>query len=151
MRDIVELLETSIPQQTRDRVREVTTDLSSAMMAATHESFRYATNTIDRFHVQMLVNEAADNLRLKAKRKKIRDQENKEQDLCNENDHPFIPSVLSNGETPLQALSRARHAFVTDKSKWSFDQEMGLISSQPLSLNSILALNPSLNLGKYLI
>lgn len=151
MRDIVEHLETSIPQQTRDRVREVTTDLSSAMMTATHESFRYATNTIDRFHVQMLVNEAADNLRLKAKRKKIRDQENKEQDLCNENYHPFIPYVLSNGETPLQALSRARHAFVTDKSKWSFDQEMGLISSQPLSLNSILALNPSLNLGKYLI
>ena len=122
MRDIIEVLETAIPQGVRDRVREVTTDLSGAMQAAAHKAFRHAANTIDRFHVQMLVNESANALRLKA-RNAVRDNENAEHKLCRENNQPFVPTVLSNGETPLQALNRAKYAFVTDDSEWTEEQK----------------------------
>lgn len=120
--DVVEVLNSSIPEEYRKRVKEITTDLSSAMMSIAHRSFPRAQITNDRFHVQRIVNEAAEDIRREAKRA-AREQENKEQELCRENKVPYLPSRLKNGETMLQAISRARYSMLTWREKWTASQE----------------------------
>lgn len=120
--NVVEVLETHIPAPTRNQVKEVTTDLSSAMMSVAQYAFPNATLVNDRFHVQQIVNESAEDIRREAKRE-AQDYENKEHSLCQENDVPFFPSKLPNGETVMQALSRSRLAMLTWRENWSPIQE----------------------------
>ena len=122
-REIIADLEEAIPKSKRQRVKEITSDLSSAMMEAAHTSFPFAKLTNDRFHVQQLVNEVMDEVRIKLRRE-ARDEENKEHELCIEEKATYKPSHLNNGETLLQALARCKHTFLIPRSKWTSDQEL---------------------------
>ena len=53
-----------IPYELREKVKTITTDLSSAMMLIAKTAFPSATLINDRFHVQQLMNEAVDQLRI---------------------------------------------------------------------------------------
>lgn len=54
-----------IPLRKRPEVKTVTTDLSSAMMLTVHTALPAASLINDRFHVQQLISEAIDWLRIR--------------------------------------------------------------------------------------
>ena len=105
-----------IPYKHREKVKTITTDLSSAMMLIAKTTFPSATLINDRFHVQQLMNEAVDQLRI-AYRWEVLERENEEirqyrekrkaaiskeeRDLIGK----WVPKRYSNGETLPQILA----------------------------------------------
>ena len=74
--EVVSSLLKKIPLKKRLEVKTVTTDLSSAMMLTVRTTFPAAKLVNDRFHVQQLMSEAVDQLRIRH-RWEVLDQENK--------------------------------------------------------------------------
>ena len=123
-----------VPYEIRQKVRTVTTDLSSAMMMTARAAFPKAMLVNDRFHVQRLVSEAIDQMRI-GLRWEILAEENKairahrarrkaahtraEKDLVGE----WEPERMENGETRPQIMARSRHIILTHKSKWNTQQQ----------------------------
>lgn len=123
-----------VPYEIRQKVRTVTTDLSSAMMMTARAAFPKAMLVNDRFHVQRLVSEAIDQMRIglrweilaeenkaisahRARRKAARTRA--EKDLVGE----WEPERMENGETRPQIMARSRHLILTHKSKWNAQQQ----------------------------
>ena len=123
-----------VPYEIRQKVRTVTTDLSSAMMMTARAAFPKAMLVNDRFHVQRLVSEAIDQMRIglrweilaeenkairahRARRKAARTRA--EKDLVGE----WEPERMENGETRPQIMARSRHIILTHKSKWNAQQQ----------------------------
>ena len=123
-----------VPYEIRQKVRTVTTDLSSAMMMTARAAFPKAMLVNDRFHVQRLVSEAIDQMRIglrweilaeenkairahRARRKAARTRA--EKDLVGE----WEPERMENGETRPQIMARSRHIILTHKSKWNTQQQ----------------------------
>ena len=123
-----------IPYEMRQRVKTVTTDLSSAMMLIVKTVFPNAMLINDRFHVQQLVTESIDQMRIKyrwemlaeenqaikehrAKRKAAHTRA--EKDLIGE----WEPPRMENGETRPHILARSRHIILMHKSKWNEQQQ----------------------------
>ena len=123
-----------VPYEIRQKVRTVTTDLSSAMMMTARAAFPKAMLVNDRFHVQRLVSEAVDQMRIglrweilaeenkairahRARRKAARTRA--EKDLVGE----WEPERMENGETRPQIMARSRHIILTHKSKWNAQQQ----------------------------
>lgn len=123
-----------IPYKHREKVKTITTDLSSAMMLIAKTTFPSATLINDRFHVQQLMNEAVDQLRI-AYRWEVLERENEEirqyrekrkaaiskeeRDLIGK----WVPKRYSNGETLPQILAKGRHILRKHKSKWNEQQQ----------------------------
>lgn len=116
--DIVAVLEEAIPAWRRLKVKEVTCDLSSAMMESVRVSFPRAIITNDRFHVQQLFNEAMDDLRIDI-RHQVRKDEATVQEMCREQGVEYVPIKARNGETWPQILVRTKRALMVSKDKWS--------------------------------
>ena len=123
-----------VPYKVRRRVETVTTDLSSAMMLTVRTVFPKAMLINDHFHVQQLMSEAIDQMRIayrwggldaenkaikehRAKRKAARTRVEKE--LIGE----WEPERMANGETKPQIMSRSRHIILMHKSKWNERQQ----------------------------
>ena len=132
--DTVSAILMKVPHKVRRRVRTVTTDLSSAMMLTVRNVFTKATLINDRFHVQRLVTDAIDQMRIacrwqvlaeenkairehRAKRKAARTR--MEKDLIGE----WEPERMENGETKPQVMVRSRHIMLMHKSKWNEQQK----------------------------
>lgn len=123
-----------VPYKVRRRVETVTTDLSSAMMLTVRTVFPKAMLINDRFHVQQLMSEAIDQMRI-AYRWVVLDAENKaikehrakrkaartrvEKELIGE----WEPERMANGETKPQIMSRSRHIILMHKCKWNEQQQ----------------------------
>lgn len=123
-----------VPRKLRRKVETVTTDLSSAMMLTVRSVFPKAMLINDRFHVQQLMTEAIDQMRI-AYRWVVLDAENKaikehrakrkaahtraEKELIGE----WKPERMVNGETKPQIMSRSRHIILMHKSKWNAQQQ----------------------------
>lgn len=123
-----------IPHEVRQKVRTITTDLSSAMMLTVRRAFPTAMLVNDRFHVQQLVSDAIDQMRVglrwevlaqenraikehRARRKAARTRAEKE--LVGE----WEPERMENGETKPQIMARSRHIILMHKSKWNGQQQ----------------------------
>lgn len=131
--EVVSTILKKIPLRKRLEVKTVTTDLSSAMMLTVRTSFPGAKLINDRFHVQQLMSEAVDQLRIRH-RWEVLDQENKaikehrekrkacrnkqERDLLGQ----WTPHIMENGETMPQIMARSRHIILKHKSKWNEQQ-----------------------------
>ena len=132
--DTVVAVPRRVPYEIRQKVRTVTTDLSSAMMMTARAAFPKAMLVNDRFHVQRLVSEAIDQMRIglrweilaeenkairahRARRKAARTRA--EKDLVGE----WEPERMENGETRPQIMARSRHIILTHKSKWNAQQQ----------------------------
>ena len=132
--DAVSAILKKVPREIRRRVKTVTTDLSSAMMLTVRMVFPKATLINDRFHVQQLVTDAIDQMRIalrwevlaeenkaikehRAKRKAARTKA--EKDLIGE----WEPKRMENGETKPQIMARSRHIILMHKSKWNAQQQ----------------------------
>lgn len=123
-----------VPRGIRRRVKSVTTDLSSAMMLTVRTVFPKAMLINDRFHVQQLVTDAIDQMRIgfrwqvlaeenkaikehRAKRKAVHTRAEKE--LIGE----WQPVRMENGETKPQIMARSRHIILMHKTKWNTQQQ----------------------------
>ena len=115
------------------RVKTITTDLSSAMMLTARKCFPAAKLINDRFHVQQLMSEAVDQIRI-AIRWQILDEENrkikehrlKRKDAKNNLERETIglwtPMRMDNGETLPQIIAKSKHRILKNKSKWNKQQ-----------------------------
>ena len=117
----------------RLQVKSVTTDLSSAMMLTARRSFPKAELINDRFHVQQLMNEAVDQIRVKyrwevldAENKAIRQYREKRKEAKGQGRsmEPWEPTRMSNGETMPQIMARSKHIVLKHFSKWNEQQKV---------------------------
>ena len=132
--DTVSAILKKVPRELRRGVRTVTTDLSSAMMLTVRTVFPKAKLINDRFHVQQLMTEAVDQMRItfrwevlaeeneaikkhRAKRKAAHTRA--EKDLIGE----WEPERMPNGETRPQIMARSRHIILMHRSKWNAQQQ----------------------------
>ena len=125
--DTVSAILKKVPRELRRGVRTVTTDLSSAMMLTVRTVFPKAKLINDRFHVQQLMSEAVDQMRI-AFRWEVLAEENEaikkhrakskaahtraEKDLIGE----WEPERMANGETKPQIMARSRHIILMHRS-----------------------------------
>jgi len=107
-----------IPLAQRLNVEEVTLDFSSSMEKAVLTSFPNAHLTTDRFHVQQLVSEASQQIRIKLRWKAIEEENDgvKQTKLTGER---YILEVYANGDTKKQLLARSRYLLFKPESKWT--------------------------------
>lgn len=131
--DVVSEILRRIPHRKRLVVKSVTTDLSSAMMLTVRKVFPTAKLINDRFHVQQLMSEAVDQLRIRyrwevldAENRAIREHRQKKRDAKNKEEKDRIgkwePERMDNGETLPQILSRSKHIILKHWSKWNEQQ-----------------------------
>ena len=132
--DTVSSVLRKIPLRKRLEVTDVTTDLSSAMMLTVRTSFPRARLVNDRFHVQQLISEAVDQLRLRyrwevldAENKAIREHREARRAARTKEERELIgawePKRMENGETLPQIMARSRHIILKHKSKWNEQQK----------------------------
>ena len=129
----------------RTKVREVTMDFSESMHQIIQACFPYATMTLDRFHMQQLVTDAMQEVRLKHKkeaqkaqneqRKQFKEELKKKYEKSlkrrkkNKKDKrgrkpirknkAFVPEHLSNGDTLPELLARSRYSLMMSGEKWT--------------------------------
>lgn len=132
--DTVSSILKKVPLRKRLTVRTVTTDLSSAMMSTVRRVFPLASLINDRFHVQQLLSEAIDQLRirhrwevLEAENKAIREHREKRRHAAGKSERDrigqWMPQRMENGETMPQILARSRHIILRHRSKWNQQQK----------------------------
>lgn len=133
--DTVSAVLKKIPLRQRLKVRTVTTDLSSAMMLTVRTAFPGASLINDRFHVQQLVSEAVDQLRishrwevLEEENKAIREHRARRKAAKTKEERELVgqwePERMENGETLPQIMARSRHIILKHRSKWNGQQRV---------------------------
>lgn len=131
--DAVSAILRKIPLRKRLEVRTVTTDLSSAMMLTVRTVFPAAALVNDRFHVQQLISEAVDQLRIRhrwevldAENKAIREHRARRKAAKTKAERELVgqwePERMANGETMPQIMARSRHIILKHKKKWNDQQ-----------------------------
>ena len=131
--DVVSAVLKKIPLSKRLKVKTVTTDLSSAMMLTVRKTFPGASLINDRFHVQQLISEAVDQLRihhrwevLEAENKAIREHRARRKAAKTKEERELIgkwePERMDNGETLPQIMARSRHIVLKHESNWNEQQ-----------------------------
>ncbi len=113
-----------IPLGIREKVLEVTLDMSNAMDAIIKGSFPKVTIVTDRFHVQQLVSEAVQEIRIAFRKKAIK-EESKAIIRCRKNKKKklYIPKTYENEDTKKQLLARSRYLLFKPSSKWTEKQK----------------------------
>lgn len=106
----------------RQAVVEVTLDMANTMDAIVRKSFPKATLVTDRFHVQQLVSEAVQQIRIKYRWQAI-DKETQDIKLAQSKKQMFVPFRHRNGDTTKQLLARSRYLLFKPPNKWSLAQQ----------------------------
>ena len=145
-----------IPLEQREQVKSITLDMANSMYSIARQSFPNALQIIDRFHVQKLMYEALQDLRIQY-RWQAMDEENKAVKQAKEKEEQYTPARFDNGDTLKQLLARSRYLLFKLPDKWSKSQEVraNLVANMIEAKISITALEnkivaspdrPSLNL-----
>ena len=131
--DTVSAVLRRLPYKGRIAVKTVTTDMSSAMMLTVRSVFPGAKLINDRFHVQQLISEAVDQLRIRyrwevldAENKAISEHRQKRTQAKTRLEKELIgkwePESMANGETMPQIMARSKHIILKNRSKWNEQQ-----------------------------
>lgn len=107
----------------RRKVRTVTSDLSGSMKHIASKVFPTAEQISDRFHVQQLMSQAIDEMRIELRWEVIR-AENERIRICRQQKIQYRPKVEANGETLRQIMARSKHIMTRNISKWSESQRI---------------------------
>ena len=118
--DAVSAIFKRLPHKGRIRVKTITTDLSSAMMLTVRRCFPAAKLINDRFHVQQLMSEAIDQIRIRLRwqildeeNKKIKEHRLKRKEAKTKLERMKIgewsPVRMANGETMPQIIAKSKH------------------------------------------
>lgn len=111
-----------IPLASRETVIEVTLDFSSSMEASARIAFPNARITTDRFHVQQLVSEALQEMRVAFRWKAIV-EENEMVKQAKKTKKSYTPYVYTNGDTKKQLLARSRYLLFKPENQWTVRQK----------------------------
>jgi len=111
-----------IPEKSRNTVKEVTLDMSNAMDAIIRSSFPNAAIVSDRFHVQQLVSEAVQEVRIAHRREALK-EETAAILLARKEKRVYQPTLYENGDTKKQLLARSHHVLFKPASKWTQRQQ----------------------------
>ena len=111
-----------IPKKTREMVKEVTLDMADNMNLAMRKTFAQAKRVTDRFHVQQLVSDAVQEIRISLRRRALKEG-NQEIKQARKEKRIYRPSVFKNGDTKKQLLARSRHLLFKPDSKWADQQK----------------------------
>ena len=112
-----------IDRSLRESVREITMDMSNSMRLIAKRCFPQAIRTIDRFHVQKLACDALQEIRI-AHRWDAIQADTDARENANLEDKPYVPVILSNGDTPKQLLARSRYLLFKSPEKWTKSQAL---------------------------
>lgn len=119
--NIIKVLE-GIPEEDRELVEEVTLDMAGSMNKIVRQSFPKASLVIDRFHVQKLAYDALQEMRIAHRWDAINEETNNIANARQDN-KPYVPDVLSNGDTKKQLLARSRYLLFKSADKWTEKQK----------------------------
>jgi len=118
--DVISVLN-KIQETKRNVVQEVTLDMAANMNLIIKRCFPKATRVIDRFHVQRLVLEAVQSIRIKYRWMAI-EEDNIALANAKKTGEEYSPKIFSNGDTVRQLLARSRHLLFKPESKWTSSQ-----------------------------
>lgn len=110
-----------IPVIQRMAVTETTLDMSSAMDWIVRQSFQNSILVTDRFHVQKLVSDAVQEIRITERWKAIA-EENKAVKACRKQKIPYNPAIYENGDMKKQLLARGRYVLFKPQFRWTASQ-----------------------------
>lgn len=121
--DTVAAILCRIETRKRAMVYEATLDLSPAMESIVRTSFPSARVTSDRFHVQQLVSEALQEIRVGLRKEALK-TESEAIIAARKENKLFVPTVHTNGDTDRQLLARSRHLLFKPESRWHESQKV---------------------------
>jgi transposase len=110
-----------VPIGIRMNVAEVTLDFANTMDWICRTNFPNATLVGDRFHIQQIVSEGLQEIRIELRRKAI-DEENALMSETRKERKIFQPMTYSNGDTQKQLLARGRYLLFKPPVKWTASQ-----------------------------
>ena len=119
--DVVSVLQ-MIDEDLRNTVREVTLDLSDSMRKIVRTAFPKADRVIDRFHIQKLACDAAQELRIQHRWDAIQ-QANDEMEEAKISGKPYETFRYPNGDTRKELLIRSRYLLFKSADKWTDRQK----------------------------
>lgn len=118
---VIEIIN-KIPEKEREVVKEVTLDMAGSMDKIVRRCFPCATRVIDRFHVQMLANDAIQQMRIAHRWDAINEETNAKEN-AKSNNKKYKAEELSNGDTTKQLLARSRYLLFKSADKWTLTQK----------------------------
>jgi len=102
-------------------VEEVTMDFAESMDWICRTNFPNAKLTGDRFHIQQIVSEGVQEIRIELRRKAI-DEENDLVMKMKKEKQTFRPKTYANGDTEKQLLARGRYLLFKPSNQWTDSQ-----------------------------
>jgi transposase len=119
--DIITVLQ-RLPRRVRWKVREVTLDMAANMEYIVKICFPKAKRVTDRFHVQKLVYDAVQEMRIKYRWEAL-DKEAIEIAYAKACGQSYKPIIFSNGDTLKQLLARSRYLLFKKPNSWTPSQK----------------------------
>lgn len=110
-----------VPIGIRMNVTEMTLDFANTMDWICRTNFPNAKMVGDRFHIQQIVSEGLQEIRIELRRKAI-DEENTLITESKKERKMFQPRECSNGDTKKQLLARGRYLLFKPSTKWTESQ-----------------------------
>lgn len=111
-----------VPIGIRMNVKEITLDFAISMDWICRTNFPDATLTGDRFHIQQIVTEGVQEMRIELRRKTINEENGLAQEAKKERKE-FRPRCYANGDTRKQLLARSRYLLFKPSTKWTDSQK----------------------------
>lgn len=144
--DVWEVLD-KIDEQERNKVEEVTLDLSDSMRKIVRHCFPKAKRVIDRFHIQKLACDAVQQMRIAYRWDAIQEA-NDEMEEAKLSGTKYIPNVLPNGDTKKELLARSRYLLFKSAEKWTDTQKLraAILFEQYPKLRTAYSLSHSLRM-----
>ena len=105
-----------IKSELRNKVKEITLDLSESMHRICRLAFPKASRVIDRFHVQRLALDAVQEIRIKHRWDAIN------ADTAKIEGRKYVAERLENSDTLKELLARGRYALFKSPEKWTVSQ-----------------------------
>lgn len=144
--DVWEVLD-KIDEQERNKVEEVTLDLSDSMRKIVRHCFPKAKRVIDRFHIQKLACDAVQQMRIAYRWDAIQEA-NDEMEDAKLSGTKYIPNVLPNGDTKKELLARSRYLLFKSAEQWTDTQKQraAILFEQYPKLRTAYSLSHSLRM-----
>ena len=111
-----------VPFEKLVKIEEITLDLANSMDWIARHIAPNGLHTYDRFHVQQIVTEAVQAIRVKLRWEAI-EEENNGVMKARELKVDFRPKTFSNGDTKKQILARSRYFLYKSRGRWTKTQK----------------------------
>lgn len=118
--DVVDALN-RIPLELRQNVKTITRDLADGMVQIVTQCFPDAEQIDDRFHVQRLMSDALQEIRV-ALGKEATKERNEKVRKARERGGRYRPHRYENGDSAKELLARGRHLLYKSSGKWTESQ-----------------------------